>query len=308
MFKFVNKNKIMSGLEDMKKRIMIAGGNQDGRNVKHKLKSMRSSLWNSYQGEWITFKNKKWRCLINPDKLTTDYDQKEISIDFCADMKPGDVFYWDRTKHWWIVFKEKVEEEAYFRAACRKCRYQIGTEEEKYWIWLRGPVETALIWRQKHQIEFNDLNYSLSFYVTKNDDTLKFFSRHQVVKFDGHNWKVAATDKYSQDGIIEVYLEEYFDNTMLDNMEIPQIIEPDISEPYIDGPQFVKPYDTDLVYSIKNITGGKFVVNSSKVKIDESDENSCSITILTGKSGKFKLSYEFEEVDAIELEISIESL
>lgn len=307
MFRIVSKNKRMSGLDSMKHRLMVAGGNQDGRNVKGKWKSMDAAKWNSYQGEWITFNNKKYRCLINPDKLSTDYDQKEISIDFCSQMHAGDVFYWNRTKHWWIVLNERVEEEAYFRASCRKCQYQIGTNDEKYWIWLRGPAETALVWKQKHQISINDLNYSISLYVTKNEDTLAFFSRHQQVKFDGHNWKVAATDKYSQEGIIEVYLEEDFDNTMLDNMVIPEITEPDVTEPYIDGPQSVNPYDTDLVYTIKNADGGTFVVNSSKVKIDETDENSCSLTILTGKSAKFKLLYQREEMDDIELDVTINS-
>ena len=44
-------------LEDMQKRIRVAGGSQDGRNVKAKLKSMQSALKNSYQAEWITFDN-----------------------------------------------------------------------------------------------------------------------------------------------------------------------------------------------------------------------------------------------------------
>ena len=82
-------------LDTMKKRMVFDGGDtSDGRNVRGKYLSFKSALNNSYQAEWITFNDKKWRCLINPDKITNDYDQKEISIDFKAEMKNGDVFYW----------------------------------------------------------------------------------------------------------------------------------------------------------------------------------------------------------------------
>lgn len=298
----------MSSLDFMKQRIHLAGGDSDGRNVKSKLKSMQSALKNSYQAEWITFNKKKCRCLINPDKLKNDYDQKEISIEFDYGMKNGDTFYWDRTGHHWIAYLQRYEEEAYFRAQIRRCDYQIDVNENKYWIYLRGPVETAIIWRQKHQTEFNDLNYSILFYITKNEETLDFFKRFQILKFDGHNWRVAATDKYSQDGLIEVYLEEYYDNPMEDAMIVPEIIEPDTTKPYIDGPQIVKPYDTNVTFSIVDKTEGEFVINSSKVKIISSDATQCVCEIITGKSGQFEVLYKVDGEDDIVLPVTIKSL
>lgn len=302
----------MSGLDNMKKRMLHCGGGEgtsDGRNVNGKLLSFRSALKNSYQAEWITLDNDEEqiprRCLINPDKLTENYDQKEISIDFKEGLKEGQTFCWTRTNTHWMVYLQRFEEEAYFRAQIRRCDHQIF---DKYWIYLRGPVETALIWRQKHQIEFNELNYSILFYIEKNEETLEKLSRFNIIKFDGHNWRVAATDKYSQPGLIEVYIEEYFDNDLEDDMVIPEIIEPDTTQPYIDGPQFVKPFDTDVVFSIVNSTGGEFVVNSSKVKIIESNETSCVLEILTGKSAKFDLIYKIDGVNDIVLPVTIQSL
>ena len=108
--------------------------------------------------------------------------------------------------------------------------------------------------------------------------------------------------------MIEVYIEEYFDNDLEDDMVIPEIIEPDTTQPYIDGPQFVKPFDTDVVFSIVNSTGGEFVVNSSKVKIIESNETSCVLEILTGKSAKFDLIYKIDGVNDIVLPVTIQSL
>ena len=136
-------------------------------------------------------------------------------------------------------------------------------------------------------------------------------SRHNVIKFDGHNWRVAATDKYSQEGVIEVYLEEFFDNDMLDKMIPPEIEkhEPDEVLPYIDGPQLVNVYDTDLIYSVVNYESAvEFVVNSNKVKIVESNKDSLTIDVLTGKYAKFDILYQREGEDDIVLNVTIESV
>ena len=299
----------MSSLDRMKQRAGYTGYDLHDKNlVQGKYKSFLKALTNSYQAEWITFNDEKFRCLINPDKLKEDYDQKMISIDFASGMKNGCTFYWDRTDTHWIAYLQDYSEEAYFRASIRRCDYEIDIDGHRYWIYLRGPVETAIIWRQKHQIEFNDLNYSMLFYIQKDGVTTEYFSRFRVIKFDGHNWRVAATDKYSQDGIIEVYLEEYYDNEMEDQMIIPEIIEPDKRKPHIDGPQVVRPYDTNLSYSIVGINNGEFIVNSDKVKIKEMTETSCVIDILTGKSGGFILAYRRDGEEDVALDITIKSL
>ena len=299
----------MSGFDRMSTRINYLGGKSaDCRLNKGKLKSMLSSQQNSYQAEWITLNNnKKWRCLINPDKLKEDYDQKEISIEFEAGLQEGDTFYWDRTKTYWITYLQDYAEEAYFRAAIRGCNYSIDINKNKYWVYLRGPVETSLIWRQKHSIESNDLNYTLIVYITKNEETEAFFKRFQIIKFDNHNWRVAAVDRYSQRGIIEVYLDEYFDNIDEDNMIIPEIQEFGRRDPHIDGPQIVEVFGEEIEYSIKNASNGKFVVNSNKVKIVKSDENMLVLNILTGKADSFIISYIREGEEDITLKVNIDS-
>ena len=302
----------MTGLDRMKKRMTWkgrGGSTQDDRNVSAKWRSFNASLGNSYQAEDITFNEQQCRCLINPDKLKEDYDQKIISIDFKYGMKNGDTFYWDRTNTYWLAYLQDYSEEAYFRASIRRCDYELDVNDHKYRIYLRGPVETAIIWRQKHQIEFNELNYSILFYIQKNEETSEFFERFKVIKFDGHNWRVSAVDKYSQDGVIEVYMEEYFDNSVEDLAIVPEIIEPDTTKPYIEGPQIVRPYDEKLSYSIIGMTSGTFVVNSNKVKIVEMNETSCVINILTGKAGEFKIFYVPKDTaqEGVTLDVLIKS-
>lgn len=295
-----------------------AGGDMDGRLNKGKLKSMQGALWNSYQAEWITLKDdqvdeegnslaERWRCLINPDKLKEDYDQKEISIEFESGLKEGDTFLWDRTKSHWIVFLQQFTEEAYFRAQIRRCDYQIDIDGTKYWTYLRGPMETDIQWKTKHNISFNELNYSLLMYIPKNEQTMNFFERFKIIKFDNRNWEVQVVDRYSQRGVIEVSLMEYFNNNMEDAVVGPEIIQPDTEQPYIDGPQVVNVYDTDLIYEIKNTTSGFWAVNSNKVKITNSNETQCVIDILTGKSASFILTYKKENEEDINLIINVES-
>ena len=290
-------------------RIQYAGGVMDNRVDKSKLHSMQMALQNSYQAEWITLNDNKYRCLINPDKLKEDYDQKVISIEHSAGMKEGDVFYWDRTDTHWLVYLQQHSESAYFRAQIRRCNYEIEVNNHKYWVYLRGPVETALVWRQKHNIEFNDLNNSLLIYVTKNEETLDFFKRFQILKIDGHRWRVAATDIFSQGSIIEVYLEEFFDNSLEDEQIKKEPIIFGEEEPYIDGPQFVEPYQTEIKYSLVNNLNatGAFLVSSKKVKIVNSDNNSCIINVISGKAGEFKIIYREEGKEDLELNVTIES-
>ena len=303
----------MRGLDMMKTRIGFLGEGVDERLVEGKLRSMHAALENSYQAEWVIFNKgtshkRKFKALINPDKLKDDYDKKIISIDFEAGAKIGDVFYWERTNTYWMITLQHYEEEAYFRGSIQRCDYQLDINGHKYWIYLRGPVETTTQWRQKHKIEINDLNYSLLMYIVKNEETLEFFSRHQIVSFDGHRWKVAATDKYSSNGYIQVYLDEYFDNEFEETSEIEEEVIIDNGVPYIDGPQNVTALDCSIVYQIKNISNGEFVVNSDKVKIVKTDMNMCVIDITSGKSGSFDIIYKVDGILQAAMKVKISSL
>ena len=76
----------MSGLDKMKQRFQYAGGVANGRNTEGKLRSFHTALKNSYQSEWITLhkgeeNEKRVLCLINPSRLTEEFDKKVLSID-----------------------------------------------------------------------------------------------------------------------------------------------------------------------------------------------------------------------------------
>ena len=301
----------MSGLDRMKVRANWKGYDlHDKRNVADKYRSFQYALQNSYQAEWITLNRGKeaearWRCLINPSRLTEQFDKKVISIDFNSNMQEGTVFWWDRTNRYWIVDLQQHTEEAYFRGTITRADYEVDVEGDPYIVSVRGPVETATIWNQKHGIAWNDLNYSMVIKVAKDSKTVKYFSRHQKVKMkllypdietgemleEYHNWKIVATDKYSFDRIMEVYLDEWYDNEAEDAMIESEEEVPDLEVPHIEGPADIHVFDENLTFSIVGYTQGEFSVNSSKVKIINSTETSCTINILTGKSCSFILTY-----------------
>lgn len=316
----------MSGLDRMKTRANYTGYDlHDKENVQGKYKSFLGALKNSYQAEWITLNRgqeneQKWRCLINPSRLTENFDKKVISIDFASGVVEGTVFWWDRTKNYWMVNLQQHTEEAYFRGIITRADYEIDIDGKTYWAITRGPVETTTDWETKHQIYWNNLNYTLALQVAKDSNTVNYFTRHKVIKIklsypdaetgelieEYHNWKVVATDKYSSDFLIEVYLDEWNDNEMEDAKVEPEDPVPDPMKPHIEGPTAVNGFDTNLSYSIVGITNGKWVANSKLVKIKSSTETQCVLEILTGKANKFILQYVTDN-EAIEQEILIKS-
>ena len=317
----------MSGLDDMKTRAGFNGYDlHDNLNVKGKYNSFQSALKNSYQAEWITVNRgkeneKRWRCLINASRLTENFDKKVLSIDFESGVQEGTVFWWDRTKRYWIVNLQQHTEEAYFRGTITRCDYELDIDGTTYWASVRGPVETATIWNQKHGINWNDLNYSMVIEITKNSQTIDYFTRHKVVKMklsypdiniqemieEWHNWKVVATDKYSSEQIIEVYLDEWYDNEMEDAMIVKEEPVVDETKPYIDGPSAIHVFDTDISFSVVGYKKGKFTISNSKVKITNFTDKSCMIDVLTTKASSFELKYTAEDGSVITKDVVIKS-
>ena len=280
------------GLDNLRLRFNYYGGeNQQIRMQKDKLRSLKKSLLYSYQAVTIALvdennefseQSKKFRALINPDKNKGDYDDKILSVpyeDICLNSKdikdktsngiekinlnPGDVFEWVENNTKWIIYLKFLEETAYLRAEIRRCDQQTEINGKKYWVYTRGPTETSIQWNQKGGIEWNDLNYSMVMYITKDENTANFFHRFQTLKViepstnNLKTWQVVAANPYYGDGIIQVYLDEYFENTIEETGKEPEP-EPPVIDPssiYIQGPDTAAAYD-EVVCTIVNAAGG----------------------------------------------------
>ncbi|MCD8210470.1 MAG: hypothetical protein LUC37_02870 [Prevotella sp.] len=328
MFELNEQFKEIMSLATLKKKLDYMGGEkEESRMQEDKLRTLKKALLYSYQAATAILEDgREFRCLINDNKLSGDYDNKILSIpykDICLNsdrigktttgeeeigLKCGDVFEWKETATHWLVYLEYLEEDAYFRAQIRRCDVDTEINNHHYWLYLRGPVETTIQWNQKAQIVWNDINYSLLVYITKNDETLDFFHRFKKIKIDNQWWEIKAVNPYYGDGIIEVCLGEWYNNEMQEAQIKPDLPDtPDPNSVYIDGKYRVHPYDI-LNYTICNAEGGTWVLNNRKARFLETSDESCRLEVMTGKSGSFMLSYQIDDETAAQSEIIIESL
>ena len=301
----------------MKTRLAYRGGNAEGRFQQDKLNSLKQALVYSYQADTVRLADgREFRCLINPDKLKPEYDNKVISIpfeDICLNeervgtttqgiqtigIKAGDYFTWLGKPHHedttWLVYLQHHEEDAYFRAEIRRCDCKIDVNGKSYPVYIRGPVETDIPWNQKAGIVWNKMNYSLVMYITNTDETSKYFERFKKIDFDGQKWEVQAVNKYDSGGsIIEVFLLETFNNTIEEEVKKEQEldkVEIDTTVPYIIGDLEVYPYDIKD-YSVEGVSGGVWSISNNKAKIIKQNDLTVTIEITTAKNGNFNLRY-----------------
>lgn len=349
-------------LDNMRMRISYMGGsNQQKRMNIDKLKSLKKALLYSYQAATAVLSDgREFRCLINPNKLSVDLDNKILSIPFedvpvngipedepnidnsdlgfetgvdiegiwndmvpvdslpdatpskpicyggmqIIGLKEGDVIEWKENGSYWMIYLQRLEETAYFRADLRRCRYQIELSNgSRYWVYVKGPSEKNISWFKDSGNYFNKLNYTLQMYVAQNKETSDYFHRFSKIVINGRPWEVQAIDDISTPGLIEVHLKETYSNTPETNIEqaveqaikVVEIDERD--EMYIHGLTEVGPYEVHN-YELKNYAGGTGIwkiTNMSRknmVKFTNTDKYHATISILTGKSGTFELMYE----------------
>ena len=319
----------MNGLDNLKTRLNYYGGNKERRLINDKLRSLKKAMY-SYQGQTAILEDgREFKCLINPNKLNPDYDNKILSIpyrDICLNkgrlgktseaeeelgIKSGDIISWKETNTKWIIYLPFLEEVAYFRAEIRKCEAQAELNRKKYWIYIRGPVETTIQWNKKNNTAWNDLNNTLVFYITKNEETLDFFHRFKLLKIEGQTWEVQGTNIFYGEGIIKVTVKEYYENPLQDYYEEreKEKKEDSTTESDIAGDVEVYPYDIKE-YSLKgDFKEGTWSINNNKAKIIEIKDNSVIVEVVTGKSGEFILTYsEKDQGKVLTLKVKINSL
>lgn len=321
----------MSGLENLNKRLGFRGGNQEGRMQQGKLDTLKKALIHSYQAATaILSDGREFRCLINPDKLKENFDDKIISIPFkdvCLNgqpggktsdrqeeigMKAGDVFEWKETETYWLVYLQRLEEDAYFRAEIRRCQYEIQVGEDIYKVYVRGPGGADISWHTRQALlSWNDLNYDAVMYITKDEKTESAFQRFDIIEIAGKPWEVQMVDRLTTEGIITINLKEYYQNSIKEEAEgeLQEIEEqkPDVKS-LINGDKIVYPYD-EKTYSIAaEIGGGEWFVSNKKAIILEQNEQTVKLAIVWGKSGSFDILYKRKGFDDIVLPIEIKSL
>lgn len=253
------------------------GAKQQDRMIKDKRWTFDRAVKYSYQAAEISKTESedltKAPALMNSNKNKPDYDEKILSVGFEYDYKPGDVFDWVNTGTRWLILLRELTELAYFRGEVRRCNYYIkwldeNQQEHKIYCAVRGPVETKINYLQKGGVSVDTPNHSLFIYMTKTEDTLKFFRRYSKfylgnIDIGDKNtcWRVEATDTISMPGVLSINAVEYFANETEDTDEIAgglivQPVDPNEGKTeLIQGETFIRP---KMTYTYK-YTGGESV-------------------------------------------------
>ena len=282
-------------LKTLSARIDYLGGDQLSRINKQKLQSFRAALKNDYNSRLIkTDKHASVPCIIknNAYGLKADYDKKYISVEFSAGLEAGDVFQCLDDNSRWMIYLPILTETAYLRSEIIRCDHSLNINGKEYFVYFQGPVETDIRWFIKNGINANELNKSGTVYIKKDDNTLSFFHRFTKIKINGHMWEVQVTDPISVPGILELELQEYYDNKEAD---LPQV-KPSDKNQLIKGEKIVK-QNTSIGYmvddSIYNPSTSWTIAGNDRVKIEEVLNNGqiCKVKVNEGAIGKFTLSY-----------------
>ena len=275
-------------------RLQFLGGDQNNRIKKQKLESLKWALKNDYQSRKIkTPLHAVWSALINEDNLKPDYDRKIVSVEYASQLEPGDVFECLDDGSHWMIYLPRLTETAYLRADIVRCRYTLTIEDTTYWIYFQGPTETDLRWFQKKGINVNELNLSGTIYIKLNKQTRDFFERFTHIKVDNHVWEVQVTDSISVPGVLELEVQEYYDNPI---QELPEIVN-ETEESIILGETTVK-QDTIVGYTVsknnfKRNAEWKVSGNERVRMIDDNleDGRMCKVRVHQGAIGTYIISY-----------------
>ena len=308
----------------------IGGYRQQDRMITDKRKNLDRAVKYSYQGAFVTkivettettdtmtvvgdtTSPTSVRALINPNRLKQDYDDKIISIGYEHQFKPGDIFKWDNTGTYWLIYLQDLTELAYFRGDIRKCRYQISFKDEAgvtktIYAAVRGPVETKMDSAQKEGIIVDTPNFSLNILMPKTADTLKAFQRYNkfflktLESSEALVWRVEATDSVSMPGVLEINATEYYVNKDEDDVSnsvvsglIVAPVDPNTTESNeaIVGETFIKP-KKEYVYTFSGalISDWTIVAQTNVISSEEVDEHTIKIKWNSSYSGQFELKY-----------------
>lgn len=311
-------------LSNIKKRICYRGGRDAiDRMIQDKNKSLKNALFNSYQSATAVLEDgREFKCLINPNKLSMELDDKMLSIPFedvclnknggqdeSTNVKCGSVIQWKENGSHWIVYSQFLQEVAYFRGLMRQCESEpLEIDGKKFWYYLKGPDDKSIDWQKTKHLIFNNLNYSIELYITKDERTLQFFQKFKKCKIYGKNFEIQAVDELSVNGLLLVYLKETYSNAWEQPVEsAPPESDYNPNDVYITGDFQVYPYETK-VYSFGNLVGGRWQVNNKRAKILSQTDNTVTVEIITGKSGTVSLEYILNSAVYFSKEIKILSL
>ena len=280
----------MNSLELMQQRLKYFGGKRDIDRVDwQKNRDLEQALLYSDKSEFVQVKDHKFQVLIDGSKYSYNtFDEKEIQSVKKDKVRIGDILYWFRTKTYWVVLEQDLEETAVFKGRVRKCSYldiEFGD------IIFKG----AFFNLKNGEIQQTQVNESLLMDVLSDnaklilpvDNNSKNLKRYDKLKIGNRMWEIQSIDNLSQETIISIYLKECYVNPTpeIQNEQIK------VDGVYIDGELEILPYREYTYKIIGDIEGNWAISENLPIKILNKNEKEIVIEWNNSKKGDFTISY-----------------
>lgn len=321
--------------DDLAIRLNYHGGSdQQDRMIRDKLWSLKQALRGPsyHRATAILSDGREFYCLMNPSKLNADIDYKEISIPFrdvCLNeprvgtrtegyvdipMECGDIFTWKETETDWLVYVQRIDELAYFRAGCYKCNIDVQFGDYTQRGHIIGPSVRNEDWRQYVNAFWNNINYDAILILPKTDEVMKYLKRFNKLTIEGKQWEVQARNMFLK-GIIEIAIKEDFQNTIAFAQREPDPVPiPAYNEPYIKGPIRIDCFGKYLYEATNTASNGTWTIvetNMAKILNISSTGTKIMLGITSKKSGTIHLQYTYTasgEEQTIETILTVRSI
>lgn len=202
-----------------------------------------------------------------------NFDTKMISTHWDSGFKVGDIFKWENTDTFWIIFLQERTELAYFRGECRRCDYKVEWVDadknvQEALMSVIGPTVPTLRTSSSMQAKVSEdfPNQNLKILVTDNELNRGFFHRYQRFLLQGTAYHIEAVDRLSMPGVIQLNATEHYANLIEDDVEenlrnawnVMPIMEEHPTDYAIDGPAVIKPKYEAYYEAI--IAGGEWII------------------------------------------------
>lgn len=321
-------------LESMKKRLNRHGGEHfQDRMIRDKRRSLRLAIKSSYQAARFSKyleEDSEQVGLLTPVSHTLDYDTKRISIEYSAKYNVGDIFKWNNTGYYWIIYQWDRSELAYFRGQCRRCDWKVSwvdknREVQETLVSIIGPSNAQFKSTSSLDGLATDIPNGRIVVMTQNNKKNKeYFHRYQTFLVSGVSYRVETIDVLSMPGVLWISAIEHYTNEVEDSPEenlgnawnVQPVIPDEKLYPTrhdIIGPRIIKP-TFEFRFNISGDVAGKWrikenLLSKTRPVIFTTDPAAKEVTLkwTTMNAGNFTLEYVTDET-VYQLYVVVESL
>lgn len=280
----------MDSFDLMKTRLQYFGGKRELDRIDwQKNNDLEKALKYSEDSEYIQRGEDSFQILISASSSNfEDYDEKVIRSLKINKIKIGDIFFWFRTKTYWMVLSQELQETAIFKGKARRCSpTPIEFDKNILYGVLINP-ETAHLSTKiiDSRWTLDSTNEVLGLYLPKNEISIKI-ERYSKLKIGNKYWEVdSVLSDLIQPNLLKISLREDYETIV--EPTVPTV---DIDGVSIIGEKEISPY-CEYTYKINKNTEGDWSINdNSFIKILNKNETEITLEWNSSKKGSFILSY-----------------